>query len=129
MARGMMPRLISKEQAKIVANAGGAIGVWTHLADSAEDYAKNIRARLDVVGIDHECNGADTKLTPPNGGRGGQGPRPETAPGGRGDGVAGRGPRGDGRGRGPGNGPNGGRAGERTNQAWIEQTVGFYSAV
>ncbi|WP_197901649.1 dipeptidase [Rhodocytophaga rosea] len=34
MAKMMMPRLISKEQAKIVANAGGVIGVWTHLADT-----------------------------------------------------------------------------------------------
>jgi membrane dipeptidase len=63
-ARMMRPRLISKEQAKIVADAGGVIGVWTHLADSPLEYAQNVRALVDVVGIDHVCVGTDTKLTP-----------------------------------------------------------------
>jgi membrane dipeptidase len=35
MARMMKPRLISAKQAKIVADSGGVIGVWTHLSDSA----------------------------------------------------------------------------------------------
>jgi membrane dipeptidase len=68
----MKPRLISKEQAKIIADAGGVIGVWTHLADSPLAYAQNIRALVDVVGIDHVCIGTDTKLTPsyrPGGGQ------------------------------------------------------------
>ena len=47
-----------------VANAGGAIGVWTHLADSP-------LALVDVIGVDHVCVGTDTKLTQPFGGRGG----------------------------------------------------------
>jgi membrane dipeptidase len=64
MAQIMRPRLISKEQAKIVADAGGAIGVWTHLSDTPLDYAKNIRALVDVIGVDHVCIGTDTKLTP-----------------------------------------------------------------
>ena len=62
MAKMMMPRLISKEYAKIVANAGGVIGVWTHLADNPLAYAQNIRAMVDVAGIDHVCIGTDTKL-------------------------------------------------------------------
>jgi membrane dipeptidase len=65
MAKMMYPRLISKEQAKIFANAGGLIGIWTHLADSALDYAKNIRAMVDVVGIEHVCMGTDTKMAVP----------------------------------------------------------------
>jgi membrane dipeptidase len=109
---GMMrPRLISKEQAKTVANAGGAIGVWTHLADTALEYAKNIRALVEVIGVDHVCIGTDTKLTQPGGGGAGRG-----GPGGRGPG-GGRGGR-----------PNG-RGGERTNQAWQDQTAGFYYVV
>jgi len=64
MARMMRPRLISKEQAKIVADAGGIIGVWTHLADSPLEYAQNVRALVDVIGADHVCIGTDTKLTP-----------------------------------------------------------------
>jgi membrane dipeptidase len=49
MAQMMRPRLISKEQAKIVAEAGGAIGVWTHLSDTPLEYAHNIRALVDVI--------------------------------------------------------------------------------
>jgi membrane dipeptidase len=64
MAEMMRPRLISKEQAKMVADAGGAIGVWTHLCDTPLEYAKNIRAMVDVIGVDHVCIGTDTKLTP-----------------------------------------------------------------
>lgn len=73
MARMMKPRLISKEQAKMVADAGGIIGVWTHLADTPLEYAKNIRALVDVIGIDHVCIGTDTKLTPSYGPGGNQG--------------------------------------------------------
>jgi membrane dipeptidase len=64
MAKMMKPRLISKEQAKTVADTGGVIGVWTHLADSPLEYAQNIRALVNIVGIDHVCIGTDTKLTP-----------------------------------------------------------------
>lgn len=69
LAKMMKPRLISKEQAKLVADAGGVIGVWTHLADSPLEYARNVRALVDVIGIDHVCIGTDTKLTPGRGGR------------------------------------------------------------
>jgi membrane dipeptidase len=107
MARMMMPRLISEEQAKLVANAGGLIGVWTHLADTPLDYAKNIRAMVDVVGVEHVCIGTDTKLTQPS-------PRPNRPPPG---------------GTRPGDpppGPQRARVGERTNEAWRDQTTGFY---
>jgi membrane dipeptidase len=67
MAKMMAPRLISKEQATIIAQAGGLIGVWTHLADSPLAYAQNIRAMVDVVGIDHVCIGTDTKMAVPEG--------------------------------------------------------------
>ncbi|WP_225974717.1 dipeptidase [Arachidicoccus ginsenosidivorans] len=65
MAKMMLPRLISKSQAKIVASQGGVIGVWTHLADNAQQMADNIKAMVDVVGIDHVAIGTDTKLTTP----------------------------------------------------------------
>jgi membrane dipeptidase len=97
MAEMMRPRLISKEQAKMVANAGGLVGVWTHLADTPLDYARNIRALADVIGVEHVCIGTDTKLTPP--------------------------------GNPPGGGQHPPRIGERTNQAWADQTTGFYYVV
>ena len=106
MAQMMRPRLISKEQAKMVANAGGLIGVWTHLANTHLDYARNIRALVDVIGVDHVCIGTDTKLTQPiprPGGPGTGGPSPD----------------------GSDPGQQHPRVGERTNQAWQDQTVGF----
>lgn len=122
MAQMMRARLISKEQAKLVANAGGLVGVWTHLADTPLEYARNVRALVDVIGVDHVCVGTDTKLTQPS-------PRPSGPPPG--------GPRPDGPspgGSGPGGPPPGGsgpspRVGERTNQAWQDQTAGFYYVV
>jgi membrane dipeptidase len=117
IAQMMRPRLISKEQAKMVANAGGVIGVWTHLADTPLEYARNVRALVDVIGIDHVCIGTDTKLTQPT-------PRSVGPPHG--------GPRPGG----PGGPPPGFRPsqkrsqiGERTNLAWADQTAGFYYVV
>jgi membrane dipeptidase len=118
MAQMMRPRLISREQAKIVADAGGAIGVWTHLSDTPLEYAHNIRALVDVIGVDHVCIGTDTKLTQPS-------PRPAGPPPGDHGGPAG-----------PGGPPPGFRpgqqhpqVGERTNLAWEDQTAGFYYVV
>ena len=118
MANIMRPRLISREQARFVADAGGAVGVWTHLADTPLAYAKNIRALADVIGVDHVCLGTDTKLTQPS-------PRPGGPPPG-------------------GSHPNGAVAnqrndaapgqqkphlGERTNETWEGQNTGFYYVV
>lgn len=125
MARMMKPRLISKEQAKIVADAGGVIGVWTHLADTPLEYAQNVRALVDVIGIDHVCIGTDTKLTPAYGSHDGFGPRrgePKPQPGGdHRDGPTAE--------KGHDGGPNKGRPGERTNQVWQDQKFGFYYTV
>jgi len=116
LAQMMRPRLISKEQAKLVATAGGLVGVWTHLADTALDYARNVRALVDVIGVEHVCIGTDTKLTQPS-------PRPN------GPGPSGPGPGGPSPG---GSGPSQQQhphVGERTNQAWQDETVGFYYVV
>jgi membrane dipeptidase len=104
MAEMMRPRLIGKEQAMMVAQAGGLVGVWTHLSDTPLEYAQNIRALVDVIGVDHVCIGTDTKLTlpsPPHSGPSPVGPRPGGQP----------------------------RIGERTNLAWQDQTAGFYYVV
>lgn len=58
----MKPRLITKEHAQVVANAGGVIGVWTHLADSLKDFVESIKAMVDAVGIEHVGIGSDTDL-------------------------------------------------------------------
>jgi membrane dipeptidase len=103
MAKMMKPRLISKELAKLVADQGGIIGVWTHLADSPIEYAQNIRALVEVIGVEHVCIGTDTKMTPsyraPN-------PNQQSA-----------------------SAPGPERIGERTNLVWKGQTAGFYHTV
>jgi membrane dipeptidase len=116
MAQMMRPRLISKEQAKLVATAGGLVGVWTHLADTASDYARNVRALVDVIGVEHVCIGTDTKLTQPS-------PRPN-GPGPSGPGPSGPPPGGSGPGQ-----QQHPHVGERTNQAWQDETVGFFYVV
>jgi membrane dipeptidase len=130
MAKMMRPRLISKEQAKIVADAGGVIGVWTHLADTPTEYAQNVKALVDVIGIDHVCIGTDTKLTPAYRPGGGFGPKPgdpapqpgSSNPGNQQDGR----PRNNNSQNAPGGGKNRSRTGERTNEAWQDQKAGFY---
>lgn len=62
LAEMMKPRLISKEHAKVVADAGGVIGVWTHLADSLKDFVESIKAMVEEVGSDHVGIGSDTDL-------------------------------------------------------------------
>jgi membrane dipeptidase len=118
LAQMMRPRLISKEQAKMVANSGGLVGVWTHLADTPLDYARNIRALVEVIGVDHVCIGTDTKLTQPSPHPAGpppDGPHPDRP---RPGGPSGRPP-----------GGQRARVGERTNQAWQDQAAGFYYVV
>lgn len=62
MVAMMMPHLISKEHAKVVADAGGVVGVWTKLADSLKDFVESIKAMVDAIGIDHVGIGTDTDL-------------------------------------------------------------------
>jgi microsomal dipeptidase-like Zn-dependent dipeptidase len=125
MGQMMRPRLIGKGHAKTIADAGGVVGVWTHLVDSPAEYVQAVRDMVNAAGIDHVCIGTDTKLTPANrpgggpGGPGGRGPGGPGGPGGAPGGSGGRGPGGQGR----------GRMGGGTNQAWADQKVGFYYAV
>ena len=46
-----------------MANSGGIIGAWRHLTDTPLDYAQNIRALVDIIGVDNVCIGTDTKMT------------------------------------------------------------------
>lgn len=62
MVKMMHPRLISQEHAKVVADAGGVVGVWTHLADSLQQFVESIKSMVDAIGIDHVGIGSDTDL-------------------------------------------------------------------
>jgi membrane dipeptidase len=70
MAQMMKPHLISKEHAKVVADANGVIGVWTKLADSPKDFVANIKAMVDAVGVDHVGIGTDSDLLSSRDGQG-----------------------------------------------------------
>lgn len=125
MAKMMRPRLISAAQAKIVADAGGVIGVWTHLSDTPLEYAQNIRAMVDVIGVDHVCIGTDTKLTMPYHSPNDGGGKPNDKPGGQN--IADK-PDSAKQNNKPQNGPLL-RFRDRTNEAWDEQKAGFYYGV
>ncbi|QES90881.1 peptidase M19 [Rhizosphaericola mali] len=64
LAKMMFPRLISPEQARLFAKAGGVIGVWTHLADTPLEFAENVKAMVGTIGVDHVCIGTDTTMAP-----------------------------------------------------------------
>lgn len=59
----MQRRLIGKESARQVADAGGVIGVWWRLAYDVKEYVASIQAMVDAVGVDHVGIGTDTDLT------------------------------------------------------------------
>ena len=130
MGQMMKPRLISKEHAKTIADAGGVVGVWTHLVDSPEEYALAIREMVNAAGIDHVCIGTDSQLTPtnsPGGGPRGPGGEPDRGPGGQRDSAQ--------KGAGDpaqkkGVGPSGGRmGGGGTNMTWGDQKAGFFYVI
>lgn len=62
MAQMMKPRLISKEHAKVVADVGGVVGVWTKLTGSPAEFVQSIKAMVDAIGIDHVGIGSDNDL-------------------------------------------------------------------
>jgi len=130
MGQMMRSRLISKAHAKTIADAGGLVGVWTHLVDSPAEYVQAVRGMVDAAGIDHVCIGTDSQLTPgrrPGGGPG-RGPdsRPGRGPGGLGDPAQ---KKAGGPAHKKGGGPGGGRMGGGTNKAWGDQKVGFFYVV
>jgi membrane dipeptidase len=57
------PRLISKEVARAVADAGGVVGIWWRLVDSMKEYVEGIKKMVDAVGVDHVGVGTDTNIT------------------------------------------------------------------
>jgi len=60
----MTPRLLSKEEMRDIAAAGGIIGVWNRGADTAKEYVEQIKRVVDAAGIDHAGIGTDTDLEP-----------------------------------------------------------------
>jgi membrane dipeptidase len=60
---------IRLDHARVVADAGGVIGVWTKLSDSIGEFVAGIKALVDAVGIDHVGIGSDTDILSPRAGQ------------------------------------------------------------
>src|SRR5262245_47945439 len=60
----MAPRLLSKDEMRDIAAAGGIIGVWYRGADTAREYVESIKRVVDVAGVDHVGIGTDSDLEP-----------------------------------------------------------------
>ncbi len=56
-------RQISRDHAHVIAETGGAIGIW-HFFPSLEKYVDGLKEMVDVVGIDHVCIGTDQQVAP-----------------------------------------------------------------
>ncbi len=56
-------RQISRDHARVIAETGGAIGIW-HFFPSLEKYVDGLKEMVDVVGIDHVCIGTDQQVAP-----------------------------------------------------------------
>jgi membrane dipeptidase len=65
-AQGKTPltgRQITPVHAKLVADTGGAIGLW-HFFPSLQRFVDGLKEMVDTVGADHVCIGTDTSLNP-----------------------------------------------------------------
>ena len=58
----MQRRLITREHAREVADAGGVIGVWCRLVGTTKEYVAGIRDMVDAVGVDHVGIGTDQRF-------------------------------------------------------------------
>jgi membrane dipeptidase len=62
--KGMLQRLVTREHARAVADAGGIVGVWKSFA-TLKDFVAGVKEMADVVGIDHVGIGTDTSISSP----------------------------------------------------------------
>jgi membrane dipeptidase len=59
----LQERQISRDHAHVIAETGGAIGIW-HFFPSLEKYVDGLKEMVDVVGVDHVCIGTDQQVAP-----------------------------------------------------------------
>jgi membrane dipeptidase len=58
-SENLLQRLVTRDQARAIADAGGVVGVWANFA-SLEDFVKGVKEMVDAAGIDHVGFGTDT---------------------------------------------------------------------
>ncbi|MFY9779685.1 MAG: membrane dipeptidase [Candidatus Baltobacteraceae bacterium] len=54
-------RQISGDCARVIAETGGAVGIW-HFFPSLDRYVDGLKEMVDVVGVDHVCIGTDQQV-------------------------------------------------------------------
>ena len=54
-------RQISPDHARVIAETGGAVGIW-HFFPSLDKYVEGLKEMVDVVGVDHVCIGTDQQV-------------------------------------------------------------------
>lgn len=59
-------RLIGKDVARAVADAGGIVGLWWRMADTLQEYVAAMKDMVDTLGVDHVGIGTDTNITSSN---------------------------------------------------------------
>lgn len=62
----LIPRLISRDYAKAVADTGGIVGIW-RLVQSLKKYVTALKQMVDVVGVEHTGIGTDSGIAPAQG--------------------------------------------------------------
>jgi membrane dipeptidase len=60
----MAPHLLSRDEMRDIAAAGGIIGVFYHGSDTIREYVESMKRVVDVAGIDHVGIGTDSDLEP-----------------------------------------------------------------
>src|SRR4051794_36984185 len=56
-------RQISRDHARVIAETGGAIGIW-HFFPSLENYVDGLKEMVEVVGVEHVSIGTDQQVAP-----------------------------------------------------------------
>jgi len=56
-------RQISRDHARMIAETGGAIGIW-HFFPNLDKYVDGLKEMVEVVGVDHVCVGTDQQVAP-----------------------------------------------------------------
>jgi membrane dipeptidase len=56
-------RQISRDHARMVAETGGAVGIW-HFFPNLDKYVDGLKEMVEIVGVDHVCIGTDQQVAP-----------------------------------------------------------------
>ena len=56
-------RQISRDHARMIAETGGAVGIW-HFFPDLDKYVDGLKEMVDVIGVDHVCVGTDQQVAP-----------------------------------------------------------------